>query len=79
MGVRDGTVRWQTGVSDRDALARYRQSADPSAAVRFPANQDQFRLVECPQGVCVEERVSGARWTLDLGAPVAAAASPTAR
>ena len=79
MAVRDGTVSWQTGVSDREAIARYRTSADLSAAVRFPADQDQFRIVDCPQGVCVEERVSGARWMLYLGAPVAAAATPAAR
>lgn len=73
MSMRDGAVAWQTGVSDREALARYRRSADTTAAVRFPADQDQFRMVDCPQGVCVEERVSGARWTLHLAGPVATA------
>jgi hypothetical protein len=75
MSVRNGVVTWQTGSSDDASLARYRNSADPSAAVRFPADQDQFRMGACPQGVCVEERVSGARWTLYLGEPVAAAPS----
>jgi hypothetical protein len=75
MSVRNGVATWQTGSSDDASLARYRNSADPSAAVRFPADQDQFRMSACPQGICVEERVSGARWTLYLGEPVAAAPS----
>jgi hypothetical protein len=75
MSVRNGVVTWQTGSSDDASLALYRNSADPSAAVRFPADKDQFRMAACPQGVCVEERISGARWTLYLGEPVAAAPS----
>jgi hypothetical protein len=71
MSVRNGVASWQTGSSDDASLTRYRKGADPSAAVRFPADQDQFRMGACPQGVCVEERVSGARWTLYLGEPVA--------
>jgi hypothetical protein len=72
MSARNGVATWHTGSSDDASLARYRNSADPSAAVRFPADQDQFRMSACPQGVCVEERVSGAKWTLYLGDPVAA-------
>lgn len=72
MSVRNGVTTWQTGSSDDISLARYRNSADASAAVRFPADQDQFRMSACPQGICVEEQVSGARWTLYLGEPVAA-------
>jgi len=75
MSVRNGVATWQTGSSDDASLARYRKGADPSAAVRFPADQDQFHMSPCPQGICVEERVSGARWTLYLGEPVAAAPS----
>lgn len=71
MSVRNGVATWQTGASDDASLTRYRKGADPSAAVRFPADQDQFRMGVCPQGVCVEERVSGARWTLYLAEPVA--------
>lgn len=72
MSVRNGVATWQTGASDDASLTRYRQGADPSAAVRFPADQDHFRMVACPQGVCVEELASGARWTLYVAEPVAA-------
>jgi hypothetical protein len=71
MSVRNGVATWQTGSSDDASLTRYRKGADPSAAVRFPADQDQFRMSACPQGICVEERVSGAGWTLYLGDSVA--------
>jgi hypothetical protein len=71
MSVRGGTVTWETGLPDGSSLARYRAGADASAAVRFPADRDQFRLVDCPQSLCGEERLSGARWTLYLSAPVA--------
>jgi hypothetical protein len=67
MSIRDGAMSWNAGFSDGTALARYREHADPSAAARFPADRDQFRLVDCPAAVCVEETVSGARWTLPLG------------
>lgn len=71
MSVRNGVATWLTGSSDDASLMLYRKGADPSAAVRFPADQDQFRMSACPQGICVEEQVSGARWTLYLGEPVA--------
>lgn len=71
MSVRNGVATWQTGSSDDASLTRYRKGADPSAAVRFPADQDRFRLEACPHGVCVEELVSGARWTLYLAEPIA--------
>ena len=32
--------------------------------LRFPAERDQFRLIGCDPGVCVEELRSGARWAL---------------
>lgn len=81
MSVRGGTVTWETGLPDSAAVTRYRGSADASAAVRFPADQDQFRLVDCPQGICVEERLSGARWTLYLSTPATdtTASAPAAR
>lgn len=74
MSVRGGVVSWETGLPESGSLARYRASADATAAVRFPADRDQFRLVDCLQGVCAEERLSGARWTLYLRTPVADAA-----
>lgn len=81
MSVRAGAATWETGLPDTASLARYRGSADRSATVRFPADQDQFRLVDCPQGACVEERLSGARWTLYLHGPVATTmtSAPAAR
>jgi len=73
MSVRNGVAQWQTGSSEAAALTQYRQSADPTAAVRFPGDRDQFGMAICPQGLCVEERASGARWTLYIGEPVASA------
>jgi len=71
MSMHKGTAHWQTGESDRQALARYLAGADPSTAVRFPADRDLFRMVACPAGICVEDRVSGARWSLYPGDSVA--------
>ena len=73
MSVRNGVASWQTGPTDEQALDRYRKSADPSAAVRFPADRDQFRMNACPPGVCVEEIASGARWSIYLDTSVASA------
>jgi hypothetical protein len=55
MTVRNGAAQWQTSSSEAASLTQYRQSADPTAAVRFPADRDQFRMTACPQGLCVEE------------------------
>jgi hypothetical protein len=66
LSVKGGVTTWETGPADADALTRYRRSAETSTAVRFPADHDQFRLVGCDPGVCVEELRSGARWALYL-------------
>lgn len=71
MSTKDGTVIWQTGFGDTTALERYRKSADPSTALRFPADHDRFSLVDCAPGVCVEEARSGARWALYFSPGVA--------
>ena len=64
LSVKAGIASWESGPADADALLRYRRSADASTALRFPAERDQFRLVVCEPGVCVEELRSGARWAL---------------
>jgi hypothetical protein len=71
MSVKDGATLWETGFGDTAALAKYRQGLDPGTALRFPADRDQFRLVDCTPGVCVEESVSGARWALYFSPAVA--------
>jgi hypothetical protein len=73
LSMHKGTTYWQTGDSDKQALARYRASADPATAVRFPADRDQFRMVACPDRICVDDMVSGARWSLYLDPSVAGA------
>jgi hypothetical protein len=70
MSVKGGVATWETGPANAEALTRYRRNADTSTALRFPAERDQFRLVSCDPGVCVEELRSGARWALYLDAPV---------
>jgi hypothetical protein len=67
LSIRDGAANWDTGAGDAAALARYRARADASAAPRFPADRDRFRLLDCAQAICVEEVESGARWTLYAG------------
>jgi hypothetical protein len=81
MSVRNGIANWETGAADGQALDRYRNNGDTTAAVRFPADRDQFRLTACPPGVCVEEIASGARWSIYLNTSVAGApaASPVSR
>ena len=86
LSVKAGIATWETGPSDTKALVLYRGNADSSAALRFPAERDQFRLIDCDSGVCVEELRSGARWGLygqasTAPAPAASPAqpAPTAR
>ncbi|MGE5713384.1 MAG: hypothetical protein ACM32F_05880 [Betaproteobacteria bacterium] len=75
LSVKAGIATWETGPADLDALLRYRKSADTSTALRFPAERDQFRLVDCEPGICVEELRSGARWVLYGRAPSVPATS----
>jgi hypothetical protein len=72
MAVRGNRVIWATGPDDPLALARYRQRVATDSALRFPADQDQFRTFPCAAGICVEETRSGARWSVDLAAGVSA-------
>jgi hypothetical protein len=68
MSVRGGSVVWDTGPDHPQALARYRQHANASSPLRFPADHDEFRTVPCDVRTCVEESGSGARWSIDLEA-----------
>jgi hypothetical protein len=77
MSIRNGTVDWKLGDGSRASMARYRAAADPTAAPRFPADRDRFRLFDCPAAVCVEETVSGARWVLPVETSAAQPASAT--
>lgn len=81
MSIKAGVATWETGTADVEALLRYRKGADTSTALRFPAERDQFRLIGCDPGVCVEELRSGARWALyghasSSSAPAESAAQP---
>lgn len=64
MSIRGTVPAWETGSGDTRALARYRSAADASAALRFPADPDQFELISCAPADCVRERRSGALWML---------------
>lgn len=75
MTVRSGQLDWAIGEADEPSLARYRHMIDPSAALRFPADQDRFEAVPCAQGLCVDELRSQARWRLSHGGAAQAAAS----
>jgi hypothetical protein len=77
LSVKAGIATWETGPSSVEALVRYRKDADRSTALRFPAERDQFRLIGCDPGICVEELRSGARWALYGHASTAPA--PTVR
>lgn len=80
MSVKGGVATWETGPANADTLMRYRRSDETPTAVRFPAEHDQFRLVGCAPGVCVEELRSGARWALYLDTTVTSApATPSAQ
>jgi len=71
MSVKDGVAQWESGFGDTVALTKYRQNLDPATALRFPADRDRFRLVDCTPGICVEEAASGARWALYFSPAVA--------
>ena len=59
-----GRIVWTVGDSDAQALARYRAAIDPSVPLRFPADQDDFQLLDCAPRLCVDERLTQARWPL---------------
>ena len=77
MSIRNGTVGWELGDGSSASLARYRAAADSTAAPRFPADRDRFRLLDCPAAICVEETVSGACWVLPIATGAAQPAGVT--
>ena len=77
MAVRGGRLEWTVGDGDAQALMRYRATLDPAAPLRFPADKDRFELVPCATGLCADEQLSSARWSLAVPAPAGAAASLT--
>jgi len=76
MAARDGRLEWTMGDGDPQALIRYHARLDPTAPLRFPADKDRFELLPCAPGLCVEEQLSKARWSIVVPAPAGAAASP---
>lgn len=62
--VRGGRLDWTVGSSDAQALQHYRARLDASLPLRFPADQDRFDRVPCPNALCAEERLSASRWSL---------------
>jgi len=74
--TRDGRLEWTVGDGDPQALRRYRATLDPSVPLRFPADQDRFELVACAPGLCAQERLSSARWSLAVPVPTLAAVPP---
>jgi hypothetical protein len=67
MSVRGDHLVWSVGDGNAQALTRYRAALDPSAPLRFPADQDDFELVSCAPRQCVQERFTDARWVLPSG------------
>lgn len=64
ISLREGQLAWHIGPADARALAHYERRRDGDTALRFPGALDQFVLVPCAGGTCVEERASGAKWSL---------------
>ena len=75
LALRGGQPEWTVGDGDPQALARYRARLDPAMPLRFPADKDRFEPVACAPGVCAEERLTSAQWSLAVREP--AATTPT--
>jgi hypothetical protein len=76
MATRGGRLEWTIGDGDPQALLRYRASMDPAAPLRFPADKDRFELVACASGLCADESLSAARWSLTGPGPAGATSAP---
>jgi len=72
LSSRAGTLVWETGAAEPGAVVRYREAFGGRGASRFPADDDNFRLVASRSGVSVHEVRSGAAWSLTAhaGEPV---------
>lgn len=57
---------WETSATAPMAVARYRQTFEGPGAKRFPAADDNFRMVASRDRVSVLEIRSGARWSLKV-------------
>lgn len=72
-----GSAQWAAiGDGDAQALQRYRSLLDASTALRFPADKGRFERAPCAPRLCVEERLTSARWSVDAQSPAAATTSP---
>lgn len=60
------TLLWETSVTDRGAVERYRGTFGRAAASRFPADYDDFRMTASRDLVSVQELRSGAHWSLKV-------------
>lgn len=60
------TLVWETGTKDRRAVERYRDTFGRTAASRFPADDDDFRMTASRERVSVQELRSGADWSLKV-------------
>jgi hypothetical protein len=65
-----GNLAWETDDRTPAAVLRYRDVFGAGAAVRFPAETDQFRLTGAGRRISVKEVQSGAQWSLQLPAAV---------
>jgi len=68
MSSRAGTLVSETGAADPVALARYRATFGGRGASRFPADDDNFRMVASRDRLAVHEVRSGAEWPLVIRA-----------
>ena len=64
LAPQDERLEWTMGDGDPQALMRYRALLDPTVPLRFPADKDRFERVACASGICAEEQLTAARWSL---------------
>ncbi|MBX3644500.1 MAG: hypothetical protein KF720_15705 [Rubrivivax sp.] len=65
LAAQRGQLDWSIGDGNPQALMRYRARLDPTVPLRFPADQDRFERVACAAGICAQEQLTSARWTLN--------------
>jgi len=59
-----GTLAWEMSAADPGAVTRYRKVFGGRGASRFPADDDNFRMVASRDRAAVHEVRSGAEWSL---------------
>jgi hypothetical protein len=74
LSPQSGTLVWEMSPADPGAVTRYRQTFGGRGASRFPADDDNFRMVASRDRASVHEVRSGADWSLEnrTGEPVRA-------